>query len=147
MVLPGRVQITPTQTDDDGLARAERAAVELLTSLPETPMQARGINVVHKAPEPGAYAALFCDPPLVPTERVPDIEARRVGWKFRDGADEVNVQAELASGGVSISFNFHRAGQTTAALREGLTGSVRASVLRAGDITRWMGRPPVEEMA
>ena len=144
VVLPGRVQVSPVQNDDESLARAERVATDLLAALPETPRQARGINVVVREPMTEVYAPLFRDPPSIPAADMQTIEARRVGWQFRDGGDQINVQAESGPGGVSIAFNFHRSGKNAEVLGASIAGSVRSSILRTRDITRWMGAIPVE---
>ncbi len=138
-VLPGRVQVAPAVIRGPSIEAAERVAIELLGALSETPMQARGINVVVRSTGGGDVSALFPLPPRLPTSAEAAVAARRVGWCFQLGDDQVNVLGELTDGGVSIEFNFHRAGTSAAALRDGIEGHVQRAVDRALEVSRWMG--------
>jgi hypothetical protein len=138
-VLAGRLQITPARVERALIDRAERVAVDLLGALPETPTQARGINLVVREPEVGPYAPLFLDPPSITAEGVAAIEGRRVGWRFAFGEEQVNVQAELSRAGVSVEFNFHRAGSPALSLQPTIEGHIGPCIERAREIAGWMG--------
>lgn len=99
----------PVPSTDEGLLRIEAMARTALESLPETPVQAVGINFAYEDDHPGPHLlAMFND--------VDDVELGELGWKIGERKltrrlsrrdDVLNLSAVLKDNAVSFEFNFH----------------------------------------
>jgi hypothetical protein len=106
--------------DDAGLSRAATMARAVLQALPQTPIQAIGINFGYKeSVPPGQLRAMFTD--------VDDDELGQEGWTIGErklirrltrGDDVLNLAITFGSDAVDFDFNYHHeAGTNAAALR------------------------------
>jgi len=99
----------PAPFIDEGLLRIEEMARTALESLPETPVQAVGINFAYQEDHPAPHLlAMFND--------VDDVELGELGWQIGERKltrrltrrdDILNLSAILKENAVSFEFNFH----------------------------------------
>lgn len=117
--------------DDEGLARAEQMAREVLTALPETPVQAVGVNFgyVEDFP-PDHLVAVFNDndPRNLDTMGW-EIKERKLTRRLTQGADMLNLTMTYDGTSVTFDLNYHTEATTNeAAIRAVKEG--RAVTLR-----------------
>lgn len=99
----------PIPFTEEGLLRIEEMAGIALKSLPETPVQAIGINFAYEDDHPAAHVlAMFND--------VDDLELGQLGWGIGERKlirrlsrrdDVLNLSAILKENTVTFEFNFH----------------------------------------
>ena len=99
----------PVPFTDEGLLRIEKMARIALDSLPETPVQAVGINFAYEDNHPAPHLlAMFND--------VDDVELGQLGWEIGERRlarrlsrrdDVLNLSAVLKENAVTFEFNFY----------------------------------------
>ena len=123
----------PIPFTDEGLLRIEEMARIALDSLPETPVQAVGINFAYEDDHPASHLlAMFND--------VDDVELGQLGWgigerrltrRLSRQGDILNVSADLKENTITFEFNFHI--EVGAPARQAINRFVAGNILTLRD--------------
>ena len=116
-VFSTRLLFRPLRLDDDEcLLRTQEMVRIILKALPETPVQAVGINFTYKEEiPPGHVVAMFNDTDDVELNQQNwTIQERKVTKKLTRGTDVLNLAMTFDGNTVFFEFNFHCENSTNA---------------------------------
>jgi len=130
---PARLLFRPMKLEDDeGLARAEQMAREVLKALPETPVQAVGMNFSYVEDFPPDYlAAVFNDnDPRDLGTMGWETKERKLTRRLTKGGDTLNLTMTYDGKSVTFDLNYHADASTNEAARRAVNEG-RAAALRS----------------
>jgi hypothetical protein len=113
-----RLAFRPRQLGEDAsLLRAESMARTILEALPETPLQAVGVNFAYKEEAPaGSLITMFNDADDVElAQQEWAIGERKITRQLTGGEEQLNLTMTYDRGAVTFDFNFHKVTTTNQA--------------------------------
>ena len=134
--------------NDDSLARAEQMAREVLKALPETPVQAVGVNFSYVEDFPAAdLAAVFSDND--PTELSTmgwETKERKIARRLVQGGETLNLTMTYDGMSVTFDLNYHTEAITNEAACRAVSEGRVAALRRQGlDLNQGAYRLEMEE--
>lgn len=120
--------------DDEGLMHAEKMAREVLKALPETPVQAVGVNFSYVEDFPPDYlAAVFKDKDPRDLDTMGwETKERKLTRRLTQGGDTLNLTMAYDGKSVTFDLNFHTEATTNDVASRAVTEGRAISLRRKG---------------